>query len=203
MKKKNFLEILQRFHKVNILPWIGSKYDQPDILPYKTLILGESNYTSREGFNPELVIECVKDHIGPNEDPNFSRFATKIRRTIFGWNTTISAEKFWENVAFYNFVQYRVGKRSKERPSEKMWRQSVEAFEEVVITLQPDRILVIGLENWKNLISHLDHENVNNYIAIFKIKNCKFLAGYIAHPSSYGFSYRKWHPIAKDILLKT
>lgn len=190
--------------KVKVHPWVGSQYNHPDIFPFKTLILGESNYTSEENFNSKLVMECITDHIGLNEDPNFSRFATKTRRVVFGRNTPINAKTFWENAAFYNFVQYLVGGASKERPTEQMWEKSADAFNELVGILKPERILVLGVENWRNLLSHLEHENINQYKSKFNINGNEFLAGYIAHPSyGGGFSYDVWQPVAEEILLKT
>jgi len=192
------------WNKVKVYPWVGSQYEKPEIFPDKTLILGESNYTSEENFDSNLVISCVVGHIGKNEDPNFSRFATKIRRVIFGRNTTVSSKLFWENVAFYNFVQYLVGSASKERPTEKMWHESVQAFSEVINTLKPKRMLVLGLENWKNLLEHINHTKEGKYMATFDVDGYRIIAGYIIHPSyGGGFSYEEWHPVASEILLKT
>ena len=191
------------WNKVKVHPWVGPQYENPIIFPYKTLILGESNYTSEEKFNSNLVIECIADHIGQNEDPNFSRFATKARRVVFGRNTTISSKLFWENAAFYNFVQCLVGSASRERPSEKMWSESVQAFNELICTLKPERILVLGLENWKNLLAHLNHKKMGEHMAALNINGQEVIAGYIIHPSyGGGFSYDEWHPIASQILLQ-
>ena len=192
------------WNKVKVYPWVGTQYEKPEIFPDKTLILGESNYTSEGNFDSNLVISCVVDHIGKNEDPNFSRFATKTRRVIFGHNTKVSSKMFWENVAFYNFVQYLVGSVSKERPTEKMWHESVQAFSEIINTLKPKRMLVLGLENWKNLLEHINHTKEGKYMATFDVDGYRVIAGYIIHPSyGGGFSYEEWQPVASEILLKT
>lgn len=194
------------WNKVKVHPWVGSKYEQPAIFPCRTLILGESNYTSECNFHSNLVIECIEDHIGLNEDPKFSRFATKIRRVIFGRDSDsiISPKTFWENVAFYNFVQFLVGGASKERPTEKLWRDSVPAFTELVANLKPERILVLGQENWNNLLSNISHKKVSKYIATLNVIEHKLIAGYIVHPShGRGFSYDEWQSVAREIVLKT
>lgn len=149
--------------KVKVHPWCGDDYEKPTIFPYRTLFLGESNYTKPEEFGPDLVISCVRDDIGDDKNRDttgFCKFSTKIRRVIFGRDTKIGPEEFWRNAAFYNFVQYRVGGKSKERPTSQMWIDSVKPFAEVVTMLKPERILVLGKGNWSNLLAHITHEKV-------------------------------------------
>jgi hypothetical protein len=189
--------------KVRVHPWVGECYESNELLPYRTLVLGESNYTTQENFNSNLVIACIKDHIGENSDDNFSRFATKTRRVILGRETKISAKEFWQNAAFYNFVQYRVGDLSKQRPTQKMWDDSVQAFDELVNNIKPERILVLGQENWKNLLAHIDHQKINDFMAKFIIGDNAVIAGFIVHPSAGGgyFTYKEYGPIAKQVVL--
>lgn len=188
--------------KVRVHPWVGVDYEKPAIFPYRTLILGESNYTTPDNFGTDLVISCVGDDI-LGSDPNFCRFSTKIRRVIFGRNTEIGPEEFWRNAAFYNFVQYLVGGKSKERPTSQMWIDSAEPFSEVVAKLKPERILVLGKGNWGNLLAHIEHEKVDEMQANLLVDGYSALAGYICHPSAgRGFSYQKWQPLAESIVLK-
>jgi hypothetical protein len=198
--------LIRRYHvwnKVKVYPWIGEFYESNKLLPYRTLILGESNYTTEENFDFNLVIACIKDHIGENSDDNFSRFATKTRRVILGRETKVTAKEFWENVAFYNFIQFRVGDLSKQRPTQKMWNDSILAFEELVNNIKPERILVLGQENWTNLLAHIDHKKINDFMAKFIIGDNSIMAGYIVHPSAGGghFTYKKYGPIAKQIVI--
>ncbi|MGZ8191295.1 MAG: hypothetical protein ACXWTS_08705 [Methylococcaceae bacterium] len=185
---------------IKVKPWIGSEYEQPKIFPYKTLILGESNYTLEENFNENLVIECVKGHLDENDDPNFSRFATKTRRVIFGRDTNIEAITFWHEVAFYNFVQCLVGNEARVRPTQKMWQNSIPAFKELVSQIKPERILVLGLANWRNILFHINNQPINDFCTTFKFESVDIVAGYINHPSS-NISYKQWHPLASELLL--
>jgi len=191
------------WNKVKVHPWLGEFYESNELLPYRTLVLGESNYTSEENFDSNLVIACIKDHIGENSDNNFSRFATKIRRVILGHDTKVSSKEFWENTAFYNFVQYRVGDLSKQRPTQKMWDDSVQAFEELVNNIKPERILVLGQENWTNLLAHIEYRKINNFMVKFIIGRHTVIAGFIVHPSAGGgyFTYKEYGPIAKQVVL--
>ncbi len=189
---------------VHVYPWLGKHYEQPKHLIHKTLILGESNFTKLGKFNRELVQACVKNDISTDpleeKDTNgFCRFSTKLRRIIFGSDTAICPEDFWQDVAFYNFVQVRVGDRSRIRPTEEMWRESVPVFNEIVSRLIPRRILVLGKANWFNLLAHVEHEKIDKYKAMLTVGKHSVLAGYVNHPSS-SLSYSTWQPIAKEVL---
>lgn len=80
-------------------PWIGSNYERPENFKNRTLILGESSYGASERFNQNRTIECVEVHLGDNSDTNFSRFAVKIKKTVFGQKTKLSNKEFWRDVA--------------------------------------------------------------------------------------------------------
>ena len=192
--------------KVKVHPWIGIHYEKPTIFRYKTLILGESNYTTPENFGPDLVNGCVCNDIGddkPRDTRGFCKFSTKIRRVIFGRDTKIDPKEFWSNVTFYNFVQDRVGDKSKVRPTDQMWIGSVEPFAEVVVKLMPERILVLGKENWSKLLKHFKNTKVDEIKTNLFVDSYNVLAGYIVHPSAgRGFSYEKWQPVAKAIILE-
>jgi hypothetical protein len=51
-----------------VLPWIGANYKTPRLFSHRTMILGESNYTTPENFTPMLVRDCVDDAI-TGKDP--------------------------------------------------------------------------------------------------------------------------------------
>jgi hypothetical protein len=187
---------------VRVHPWIGEHFEKPVNFPYKTLILGESNYTVEGKFDRSLVQECVKDDIstGAGRDTTgFCRFSTKIRRIIFGRDERVGASGLWQDVAFYNFVQSLVGGNARIRPTQEMWQQSVPAFVEIVSILRPTRILVLGKANWNNLLSHVASEKKDEFISILKVGTNHVTAGYVNHPSS-SLSYSRWQPIANRVL---
>ena len=57
--------------------------------------------------------------------------------------------KFWESVAFYNFVQEIVAKG--QRPEDNLWRQGSVPFLNTLAFLKPQVLLVLG----KDLAKHL------------------------------------------------
>jgi hypothetical protein len=189
------------WQKVKVAPWVGDKYSNPDLFPYRTAILGESNYTTPEIFNPGLVVECVRCHLNENDDPNFSRFATKIRRLAFAEGSSVSPEAFWNNVAFYNLVQELVGEKARERPTEEMWRSSVVAFDEFVEKLRPQRLWVLGKANWQHLLRHVQHTQLDPYMVVLSNAVTPVVASYTNHPSS-SLVYAEWAPVVKRLLFQ-
>lgn len=186
-------------------PWVGENYQNPANLLHKTLVLGESNFTEFGKFKSDLVINCVLNDlsIDPAEERDtkgFCRFSTKIWRIVFGRDETIGASSFWHDVAFYNFVQSLVGDQSRIRPTQEMWGDSVPAFIEVVLSLQPSRVFVLGKANWENLLAHIEHEIIDPFTVRLNVGSEFVTAGYINHPSS-SLSYNKWQPIAQRFLL--
>jgi hypothetical protein len=188
---------------VKVHPWIGKFYESPVNLRHKTLVLGESNFTSPEKFKSDLVINCVEDDVSadPSDTSGFCRFSTKIRRTIFGVEESIGPVGFWQDVAFYNFVQFLVGDESRIRPTQEMWNESIPAFTEIISVLQPSRILVLGQANWKNLVHHVENTPIDTFSSKLKVGTTEPIAGYINHPSS-SLSYATWRPIASRLLLE-
>lgn len=186
-----------------VKPWVGENYESPAIFPYKTFIVGESNYTeTQEQFNEDLVNNCV-DNDFKRQDRSFQKISTTLRRTIFGRESNMSPAEFWPHVAFYNFVQRRVGDAARIRPTPEMWRDSAPAFFKVAAQIKPERILVLGIENWTNILQLAPHEKVSEHQALLQLDGQKILAGYVAHPSSIGFAYAEWHPVAHELLLKS
>ena len=189
---------------IAVHPWIGKNFNNPQNFIYKTLILGESNFTEVEKFKYDHVINCVINDI--SVDPKierdtlgFCRFSTKIRRIIFGRKEGIGINNFWQDVAFYNFVQFLVGDKARIRPTNEMWVESIKAFLEVILLLQPTKVLVLGKANWENLLRHIDHEAIDLHTVRLKVGPNQVVAGYINHPSS-SLIYDEWHPIAHKLL---
>jgi hypothetical protein len=187
---------------VAVHPWVGNLYPSPLHFKYRTLIVGESNYTTPEKYKSSLVIDCVLDDMsasGDRDTTGFCRFSTKLRRIIWGRHEPFGPSGLWHDVAFYNFVQPLVGDRARMRPTDEMWNGSVSAFAEVVQSLNPARVLVLGKANWENLLRSLPHKKIGPCVAELEVTSTNFRAGFINHPSS-SLSYSTWHPIAQAFL---
>ena len=193
---------------VKVHPWIGTKYRNPCHFKHRTLILGESSYTSEDNYDSSLLIRCIEDDLAvghPDRDTRgFCRFSTKLRRVIFGVDESLGPTKFWPDVAFYNFVQERVGDTARIRPTAQMWKNSTPCFHEVVNKLLPEKVLVLGKANWNNFrnnfLERLQPQQVGPRIFTLKLDDHALEVGFIQHPSS-SMKYDEWRPTAQQLLL--
>ena len=124
---------------VSFFPYCGIRYRESRL---RLLILGESHYgPDRNSDQSETTLEAIQS--------GEYRFFETIRHRIgpcFHGETD-----FWEEVAFYNYVQKLAGTEARTRPSDEMWAFSHVAFGKVLRALKPTRILVLGKTTWLNM----------------------------------------------------
>lgn len=164
-------------------PWVGSHYNKDGFNGIRILILGESHYGTKDLERSSFTREVVND-LGQNRR---NRFFTVVQMLITGIpkGTRISNEdrqSFWEQVAFYNFIQSIVGEKSGIRPTAEMWKSAKGPFVATVQELKPDLIVVLGNE----LQDHLPKIDV-------MLCNLK-------HPSSRGFGLYEWQEKVKNTI---
>jgi hypothetical protein len=191
-------------------PWVGDKYKRGGLFHKRVLILGESHY-NRDGpaLTAGITRQCIRGQI--NGDGTMAqKFWTNITMTFLDHKPTTSEERhaFWHSVAYYNYVQVCVGFRPRVRPSPSMWRQSEPAFLEVLSTLRPQFILVLGCDLWNRLPPGLDGSAPVKRGAKWK-KTRRYpigdntgtaLAYGIKHPSAIGYNGRHEHPLVMKVL---
>ena len=86
------------------------------------------------------------------KDPEDYRFLTAIQNIFNGQEIpdARARQAFWNSVALYNYVQaYLPGREV--RPTAQQFRQSISALCEVVTTLRPSVLVVMGFATWDNL----------------------------------------------------
>jgi hypothetical protein len=143
--------------KVQFEPWCGDQYEA-GISGLRVLILGESHYHL-----------CDEDKECDEEETRVLRHRSLTRDTVKFWKDHphsspvsyrvpglfgMNKDRFWNSVIFYNYLQTFAGPGAKHRPKEEQWDDgSAEAFQSVLDTFQPDRILVLGMDTWRNLPS--------------------------------------------------
>jgi hypothetical protein len=135
-------------------PWVGENFlsQNPRIF-----FLGESHYeVLADGSEVNFTTEMIQRQFGEGKDPGqeFERYVlpSKIER-IFKNRDELTAQgskAFWNEVAFYNFVQGFL-ESQKHRPSAGQFIESVDPFCEVICELQPDVVVVLGLGTWNHL----------------------------------------------------
>jgi hypothetical protein len=160
------------------LPWIGSSYNS-GLYGARVLILGESHYGTppeKEGFTRHIIAKY-----GQTKRSRFFSVTQRLVSLDKSRNCISSSARkaFWEQVAFYNYVQQFVGASARKRPTPAQWEEAKEPFIHTVRELSPDLIIVLGQDTKRHLPKDLPH-------AVY---------AFVRHPSGRGFSYKKWQPM--------
>lgn len=192
---------------IKFLPWIGSQYSG-GYEGVKTLILGESHYQWNCGRDINDWREVTQRVVQEQIDGGKKAFWTKIAMTFLGHAPTLADKKsFWESVAFYNYVQESVGSGPRIAPADGSWHSSIDAFAEVLESLKPSFVLVLGVRLWRRLpdLGRIPGGDVGE--ASQKATWCyptsagASLAYGINHPST-GFNAGNWHPHVRAAMKK-
>lgn len=168
-------------------PWVGSAYWTSGIHGLRLLVLGESQYVSPETsdaeFNERPTPECSSSTQAIVRELALDRrnpFFTKITKLVLGvpagtWVSDEQRVSFWQNVAFYNYVQCWI-RAARRRPTESMWLEAQRPLLQTIEELKPHVLLVLGNELAQRLPAELSG------LELVKVP----------HPSSRGFSYDPW-----------
>ncbi|MEA2977487.1 MAG: hypothetical protein QOF19_3007 [Alphaproteobacteria bacterium] len=178
---------------VHFLPWKGRDYENQSV---RILILGESHYSSQDessDFTERLTLQYM------NGEWNH-RFWTQISQAITGKSAReIDRHKFWNSVAFYNYVQTIGVSQPREKPSDALFHESEPAFFEVLDCLRPTHMLAFGFRLWERLPA-LEDESLSfvcdgqpHRYGNYRRSWGRVLATAIRHPSS-AFSAPQWYP---------
>ena len=101
---------------VNMDIWKGSGFDRS---PSRILILGESTY----GDDPPLDVYVRRWVAGKQPDHLFSRLFRVCCGQLGGSATLEARGRFWDSVAFVNFVPASVGAKRSDRPTANHYKQ--------------------------------------------------------------------------------
>ena len=210
---------------VNFRPWVGKNYSTTGYNGKKILVLGESHYCAnelragercsplckKENMLPECFSQTedvIKWYLNDYTGEPFQRTFVCFERALAGKELSQEErEAFWQDVMFYNFIQYaQSGPRVK--PQQEHWANSKLAFKEILEQYMPDYILVWGvrlyngLPDWNGVGSKLfinEHDNTD--IWTYTINGKQIPAIKVHHPSSpTGKSWAYWHEFYKKFL---
>lgn len=131
-------------------PWRGEQYGLPNDLglPPRLLILGESHHGHYEPI-AEYTRAVVMKHI----ERGSIRFLRKIGQTILGvhrYPTPENRRRFWDAVAFYNFVPTPMA-RANVRPTPEQWAEGQLLFLNRLAELLPTHVIACGFMLWDRL----------------------------------------------------
>jgi hypothetical protein len=180
-------------------PWRGKDYESNKLFGKRVLVLGESHYVrdEKDSLYPELTIDCVEEQI---EGPHTTKFWTNIAAAFMNKRPSQDEKKeFWDSIAFYNYIQTSVGIAPRIPPTEEMWRNSEQGFNEVLADFLPRAVIVLGYDLWRHLpdLRGRDGPKIVGseqpdtwYYPLPNGESC--LAYAIKHPSA-GFSSSYWY----------
>lgn len=140
---------------VKFKPWVGENYENGIHKGKKLMILGESHYCA----NPEteatedITIKVIEDLLDPfSEHEGYKNTYTKFAKAVVGEKqfSDETKKEFWQHVIFYNYVQTAIS-GARVSPTTEQFRNSEQAFFEILSQYQPDLIIVWGKRLYNNL----------------------------------------------------
>lgn len=140
---------------VKFKPWVGENYETGIHQGKKLMILGESHYCA----NPEteatedITIKVIEDLLDPfSEHEGYKNTYTKFAKAVVGEKqfSDETKKEFWQQVIFYNYVQTAIS-GARVSPTTEQFRNSEQAFFEIISQYQPDLIIVWGKRLYNNL----------------------------------------------------
>lgn len=146
---------------VKFRPWIGRDYENGGgILGQRVLVLGASHYCSDLGsgkchrcsseIGPEehcryltdkVIKEMLYEYSG--KERHMQTFLCFERAVMGKVLCQTEREQFWQSVAFYNYIQTALAGPRRSIP-EFSYAPAGKAFQEVLETLVPDKIIIWG-----------------------------------------------------------
>lgn len=189
----------------NFLPWIGSSYAEDGLDGLQVLLVGKSHYTDVREAAPTTTQTVVRRY---GVEGKSQPFVTRAMKTVDPESnkTSDSRRRFWESVAFYQFIQESVGDNPSAQPTDRMWNEAKEPFLAVVDELHPHAIVVFGREVWRHLpdgedtlVRTLDGTETLTMKVYQTKSDHPALAGHVAHPR-YPESYDVTRPRVATLL---
>jgi len=200
-------------------PWKGRGYRKTNDfgLPAKLLILGESHYGDPSEWDRQTTVRVIREYCEEGGYP----FFTKTMRTVLGSDapaaTSAQRTRFFESIAFCNYVQSSVGDKRYIPPTEEMWVEAAPPFHATWKSLRPTHILACGWRLWdiippekfwtrppEDLIGWFDLADFprggrtpESILGCYQHSEGRSVVLAIPHPSRISYA---WHPVVKRFL---
>jgi hypothetical protein len=148
-------EILINANGLKWLPWVGNNYESND---NKILIVGESHYhdetkESSEKHQDLKFTRKVIEELAIDRYYYGTRIFPNLHKALFR-NDEFDSNKFWNLVAFYNFVQ-RPMNTNKSRPDYKDFYNGWNTFFSLAEILRPQTCIFVGTSAANSLMDSI------------------------------------------------
>lgn len=170
IETSNYDEALSVSPRLHWLPWLGKNYGNQPGNP-KILLVGESHYSGEgdkdvEKHKKNDFTRIVVDEMGSDGYQWRSRFFVNAVKYFHGeepeYTKSVSDNggkkyilkgnpTFWDNVAFYNFIQ-RPMANPKARPNKEDVILASEVFLHVIKTIKPTTVIFLNLGGAKAIL---------------------------------------------------
>ena len=202
---------METLNSTMFFPWVGDDYSTGGIFKKKILILGEAHYCetpencggckpgARNGCN-EFTIDRIREQFSPTGKKH--AIYTKLAKLFLNCHESVNNDdkiRFWNSVAYYNYIQTSVSDQARVAPNSEMWNLSKKAFNDVMDYLKPDFLLILSYRLWDNLPGQAGIDwpvgpeiQINDSTEktwIYKGAHKETLSYVICHPSSSHFNY--------------
>jgi hypothetical protein len=132
-------------------PFEGANYSSPAPFPGRLLVLGESHYLAEGDASPNFTQRLLQRLV---EEGRTKGFKTPYFRNVFyiltGKRSRDVSDDCWANVwnsvAFYNYIQSLRISGPRIRPTSDEWLDAKEAFRNVLSQLNPQLVLITGIQ---------------------------------------------------------
>ena len=198
------MEEIDQYSQVNFLPWVGEYYGDNSRFGLSLLILGESHYGNENELDREFTRRLTQEYV----DGDWSHaFWTEIGMMVLGFDKDqFDRRDFWEHVAFYNYVQSTAGSGARQAPSSKQFSESESAFFQVLESLTPDLVIMLGKRLWNSAPSigrvgeSIVIKEKKGLVWFYPISNGEVMTLAVNHPASFGFDPHSWHSVIKSAI---
>lgn len=160
----NYFEKL-RENYLQYYPFIGKNYKTAK---EQILIVGESHYAENNKESEEIhkdayLTRAVVNDKGIARSYGKTKTFTNFHKAMVS-NDTFDSQKFWDLLAFYNFVQ-RPMFSSKHRPNTKDFKDGWRTFYKVIDVIKPTVIIFIGVKasDFLNKSLKMSEYSIENY----------------------------------------
>lgn len=195
---------------VNAYPFVGKDYEKGFLNSgKKVLILGLSHYDAESVGCPchhNFTKDIVEGFINGEDGTYFRGFTCQTKALLNREILGDDREKVWNQVAFYNFIQFNIEAPGIKETNEQ-FDDSIPAFKEVLEELTPDIIIAWGYGLFDKLYSLGESDGEEMSLASGeKVYTRWFVTGGNSkalmirqhHPSRY-YSWNEWGKVFQNL----